>query len=83
MALTSIYMRALLRENGHLVLTGVETMADLREALRNLYSHDWEKCHRKELGAPIASLILDPGVFAVKSTPKKNVIAVDLSSESL
>lgn len=76
-------MRALIRENGHLVLEGTESVAELREALLNLHTHTIGKCRFPALGAPIASLVQSVGELEAKSTRRKNVVSVDLSGESL
>lgn len=83
MALTGTMMRAYIRRNGHLVLDGTENVSELRMALQFLMPHTWEHCHKRDLGAPIDSLIMDPAVLRARSGKRKNVVSVDLSGERL
>lgn len=83
--MTVTYMRAVIRQNGHLVLEGKETKAELLEALRNLRKHTYEMCHRPGLGTPIEALIPDTRALDGSSGRRQNayVVNVDLQSESL
>lgn len=57
MAMTTPYMRSVIRQNGHLVLEGTESREELRVALLYLRSHTFRECHQPELGTPVEALI--------------------------
>jgi hypothetical protein len=85
LALTTHYMRMVIRANGHLIMDGSERKEDLRKALLYLRQHTYMKCHRPHLGTPIDSLIPDISVLEEGPIKRKNArwVNVDLSDERL
>jgi hypothetical protein len=83
--MSSVYMRLIIRENGHLLLDGTEKRDDLKEAILNLYRyHRYSQCRRPDLGTPIECLI--PEEYAVTekySRKRRNVHNVDMSRPRL
>lgn len=78
----------LIRLNGHLLLDGDETMADLRDALIFLTDHPSTECKWPDYGIPIERLIPDITALKVgktipKSTKPRRVVNVDMRNESL
>lgn len=79
-----VRMRGIIKAHGHLTLVGDETKPELVEALRNLRSHTWEKCHRPYLGTPIDSLLPDINELEARSSyTRRNVRNVDMSTGRL
>lgn len=79
-----VRMRGLIRVNGHLVMDGTETKAEILEALMNLRKHTYEKCQRPYLGTAIDVLLPDIAELAERSTPiRRNARNVDMSGERL
>jgi hypothetical protein len=65
--MTKEYMRAIIVENGHLVLEGKESKDELHEAILHLWNHRWENC-RTHVGTPIEALVIDIRAFKKGTT---------------
>jgi hypothetical protein len=84
LAMSVVRMRGIIRVNGHLVMEGNETKAELMEALLNLRQHTYMMCQKPYLGTPIDSLIPDIADLAERSmSPRRNVRNVDMSGARL
>jgi hypothetical protein len=84
LSMSVVRMRGIIRVNGHLVMEGDESKAELTEALLHLRKHTYDKCQRVGLGTPIDSLLPDIAELTERSmSPRRSVRNVDMSGESL
>lgn len=83
--MTVPYLRAVIAQNGHLVIDGKETKAELIEALLNLRKHTYTVCKAPGKGTPIEALIPDPRVLVEEATKKKfaRTVMLDMTHERL
>jgi len=84
MSMSVVRMRGIIRVNGHLVMEGNETKAELVEALLNLRKHTYAVCQRPGLGSPIDALLPDIAELTERAmTPKRTTRNVDMRTERL
>ncbi len=77
-------MQRIIRLNGHLVLDGTETKAELTEAIINLLvDHTSDKCRYPESYVPIERLTSEDKLMEAERRKPRNVMNVDISGENL